>query len=86
MMPAGIYQGQQIGGIDEWIMCSGKIPMAEYQKFAAQYDPTNYNADEWVRLGERSRYGCPRRAGSSAGGNSKRFETLTDSISHYNLP
>ena len=53
-VPAGTYQGQKIGGIGEWIMCSGKIPMAGYQKFAAQYDPTNYNADEWVRLAKEA--------------------------------
>ena len=49
-VPAGFYQGNPVPGIGEWIMCTGKIPMSEYQKFAQNYNPTNYNAEEWVRL------------------------------------
>ena len=29
-VPAGIYDGKPIGGIGEWIMNRGKIPVAEY--------------------------------------------------------
>jgi alpha-L-fucosidase len=53
-VPAGTYDGKKISGIGEWIMCNGKIPMAEYQKFAAGYNPTKYNADEWVRLAKEA--------------------------------
>ena len=49
-LPAGTYHGQQIPGIGEWIMNSGKIPMAEYQAYAKEYNPVKYNADDWVRL------------------------------------
>jgi alpha-L-fucosidase len=49
-VPAGTYNGKQIGGIGEWIMCHGKIPMAEYQAYAKEYNPVKYNPDEWVRL------------------------------------
>ena len=49
-VPAGTYNGKQIGGIGEWIMCRGKIPMAEYQAYAKEYNPVKYNPDEWVRL------------------------------------
>ncbi len=49
-VPAGTYHGQQIPGIGEWIMNSGKIPMAEYQAYAKEYNPVKYNADDWVRL------------------------------------
>ena len=53
-VPAGTYNGKQVPGIGEWIMCRGKIPMAEYQKFATQYNPTKYNADEWVKLAKEA--------------------------------
>ena len=53
-VPAGTYDGKKIPGIGEWIMNRGKIPMAEYQKFATGYNPTNYNADEWVRLAKQA--------------------------------
>ena len=33
-VPAGTYNGHRIGHIGEWIMNRGKIPVAEYQKFA----------------------------------------------------
>lgn len=48
-VPAGFYQSQPVKGIGEWIMNKGKIPMAEYQQFAKQFDPTNFNADAWVK-------------------------------------
>ena len=49
-VPAGIYHGKEVNGIGEWIMNRGKIPMAEYQQFAKQFDPTDFNADEWVKI------------------------------------
>src|SRR5512138_3430471 len=49
-VPAGTYNGKQIAGIGEWIMNRGKIPMAEYQAYAKEFNPVKYNADEWVRL------------------------------------
>ena len=53
-VPAGTYDGKRIPDIGEWIMCQGKIPMVEYQKFAKDFNPTNYNADTWVRLAKKA--------------------------------
>jgi alpha-L-fucosidase len=49
-VPAGTYKDKRIGGIGEWIMFNGKIPVAEYREFARQFNPVKYNADEWVRI------------------------------------
>jgi len=49
-VPAGVYKGKEIGGIGEWIMNRAKIPIPEYETFAKQFNPTKFNADEWVRL------------------------------------
>ncbi len=49
-VPAGTYQGRQIPDIGEWIMNHGKIPVAEYARFASQFNPVKFNADAWVRL------------------------------------
>jgi alpha-L-fucosidase len=49
-VPAGLYQGREISGIGEWIMNNGKIPVAEYEKYADQFNPVDFNADEWVKL------------------------------------
>jgi alpha-L-fucosidase len=53
-VPAGFYNGRPIGGIGEWIMCSGKIPKAEYQKFAKKFNPVKFNADEWVEIAKEA--------------------------------
>ena len=34
----------------EWIMHSAKIPRAEYGALAQKFNPTKFNADEWVKL------------------------------------
>src|ERR1043165_3771481 len=49
-VPAGVYKGQKINRIGEWIMNRGKIPVAEYQQFAKEFNPIKFNADEWVKM------------------------------------
>ena len=49
-VPAGTYDGKQIGGIGEWIMNRGKIPVARYAEYAKQFNPVKFNADEWVKI------------------------------------
>jgi len=49
-VPAGTYKGKQIGGIGEWIMHNAKIPVAEYKEFAKQFNPTEFDAEAWVRI------------------------------------
>ena len=49
-IPAGEYKGQVVEGISEWIMDRAEIPVEEYEKFSAQFNPTAYDADRWVKL------------------------------------
>src|SRR6185437_2777574 len=51
-IPAGEWQGKPIAGLGEWIMNRAKIPVAEYEKLAAQFNPVKFNADEWVRMAQ----------------------------------
>ena len=53
-VPAGVYHGKEIGGIGEWIMNSAKIPTAEYQAYAKEFNPVKYNADEWVKTAKEA--------------------------------
>lgn len=45
---AGIWKDKTDYG--EWIMNSAKIPCAEYAKLANDFNPTKFNAEEWVQL------------------------------------
>lgn len=49
-VPAGTYEGERIPGIGEWIMERADIPVAEYERFADQFNPVEYDPDEWVRI------------------------------------
>ena len=48
-VPAGFYHDKPVPGIGEWIMNKGKIPMAEYQQFAKEFNPVKFDADAWVK-------------------------------------
>jgi len=48
--PAGEWKGERVPGIGEWIMQRAKIPVAEYEQLAKQFNPVKFDADEWVRI------------------------------------
>ncbi len=49
-VPAGVYKGHEMTrGGGEWIMNRSKIPVAEYQQYAKQFNPVKYNAEAWVK-------------------------------------
>lgn len=49
-IPAGTWDGRQIGGIGEWIMNRGKISVRDYQEMAKQFNPVKYDPDAWVKM------------------------------------
>jgi alpha-L-fucosidase len=49
-VPAGVYEGKPVGGIGEWIMNRGKIPVAKYKAFAPQFTASKYDPDAWAAL------------------------------------
>jgi len=51
-IPAGEWKGKRIPGIGEWIMNRAKIPVAEYELLAKQWNPVKFNADEWVQMAQ----------------------------------
>ncbi|MGS2761587.1 alpha-L-fucosidase [Sinomicrobium sp. M5D2P9] len=47
-VPAGRYEGKEVNGIGEWIMQNAKIPIDVYEGYAREFNPTAFNAEEWV--------------------------------------
>ncbi len=49
-VPAGIYNNKEVKGHNgEWIMNNAQIPVKEYEKFAKQFDPVKFDANEWAK-------------------------------------
>jgi alpha-L-fucosidase len=49
----GLYSipaGEWKGNIGEWLMHDARIPVKEYEQLARQFNPTKFNAEEWVQL------------------------------------
>jgi alpha-L-fucosidase len=53
-VPAGTYDGKQIGGIGEWIMRNGQIPVAPYRAFANDFNPVKYDPAAWASLAKEA--------------------------------
>jgi len=49
-VPAGMWKGEAVHGFGEWLMFRKRIPLAEYGKLAGQFNPADFNADEWVKI------------------------------------
>jgi len=53
-VPAGTYHGERIRGIGEWIMSRAHIPILDYEKYVHRFNPTRFDADEWVRIAQEA--------------------------------
>jgi len=49
-IPAGTWKGKKIPGIGEQIMKLARIPVAQYEQLAVQFNPAEFDADAWVKL------------------------------------
>jgi alpha-L-fucosidase len=47
-VPAGEWNGKTNYG--EWFMEETKMPVSQYEKFAAQFNPVEFDANAWVRM------------------------------------
>ncbi len=49
-LPAGVWQGRRIKHpYSEWLQASEHIPREEYRQLAKQFNPTRFDADEWMQ-------------------------------------
>jgi len=48
-IPAGVWKGEEIPGIGEWIMSHAQIPVTEYRQLAKQFNPVKFDAQAFVK-------------------------------------
>jgi alpha-L-fucosidase len=53
-IPAGVWNDQPVPGIGEWIMDRANIPVEDYRKLAARFQPDKFDADQWARLAKEA--------------------------------
>ena len=46
----GIWKGEKIPKLGEWIMYHAEIPRAEYNEVCKNFNPTEFDAEEWVKV------------------------------------
>ena len=50
----GLYNGKKLPNSAEWMMNRGKIPIAEYEKYAEDFNPVDFNAEQFVGLAKKT--------------------------------
>lgn len=53
-VPAGVWNGEPLPSVGEWIMKRARIPAKEYERLAGRFNPTRFDAKEWVRLAQEA--------------------------------
>ncbi len=48
-LPAGIWNGEKVKGLGEWIFYHAQIPREEYKQMCSRFNPVKFNAEEWVK-------------------------------------
>ena len=51
-LPGGEWNGKYYDGIGEWIMFKARIPVTDYEKLAAQFNPVKFDAEAWAQLAQ----------------------------------
>ena len=51
-VPAGEWQGKT--GYGEWFLEETKMPVSEYEKFAAKFNPVKFDARQWVGMAKNA--------------------------------
>jgi alpha-L-fucosidase len=52
--PAGEWSCREIDGLGEWIMNRAGIPVRDYEKLAAQFNPVQFDAEKWASIAKNA--------------------------------
>ena len=80
-LPGGYWQGQKAPFGTEWIMRNLKIPLADYRKLADQFNPVEFNAEQWVQDAKD----CGMKYIVFTAKHHDGFAMYDSRISHYNI-
>lgn len=50
----GEWNGKPVGGLGEWIMTGARIPVSDYERLVAQFNPVRFDARAWVRIAKQA--------------------------------
>ena len=53
-LPAGIWKGEKIPGLGEWIFYHARIPRTEYKQLCSRFYPDKFDAEAWVNLAKKA--------------------------------
>lgn len=53
-LPGGEWKGQKVSGYAEHLMRKEKISRADYLSLAHQFNPQNFNADQWIQQAKKA--------------------------------
>ncbi len=53
-LPGGIWKGEEMDYVGDWIQSRFKIPCNQYQKLTQEFNPTGFDAEEWVSYAKKA--------------------------------
>ena len=53
-IPAGMWKGERVPRVAEWIQGAADIPAEEYEPLAGQFNPTRFDARQWARIAKNA--------------------------------
>lgn len=53
-LPGGVWKGKLVSGYSEHLMRKEKITRSDYLKLAQEFNPLNYNAEQWILAAKKA--------------------------------